>query len=408
MCKHTLKQTKYRMKKNWILAIALASCFATNAVAQDEETVNEELNPVITGVPSLTIAPDARGGGMGDIGAATSPDVNSQYWNPAKYAFMKSKTGASLSFTPWLRKLVNDINLSYVSGYYKFGQGEMQALSASLRYFSLGKIDITDNGGDYLYDISPYEMAIDLGYSRKLSDYFSGSVVMRLIYSDMQVDEYGAGSAFAADIAGYYTRPVTFSNGLEGDWCLGFNASNIGTKIGYGDGTTNFIPTNLRIGGGVTYPFDAYNSLAVHLDLNKLMVPTRPQPVQMDGESDDDFATRKEELLSEYNNISPISGIFKSFNDAPGGSKEELQEISWSVGAEYNYNNQFFARGGYFYEHPMKGNRKYYSVGAGFKMNLFRLDVSYLISTAQSNPLDQTLRFSLSFDTEGLRALRAR
>jgi len=396
------------MKKNWILSIALVSCMASNAFAQDEETTSDQLNPVLTGVPSLTIAPDARGGGMGDIGAATSPDVNSQYWNPAKYAFMKSKSGASLSFTPWLRKLVNDINLSYVSGYYKFGQGDMQAISGSLRYFSLGQIDMTDEGGNTTYSISPYEMAIDLGYSRKLSDYFSGSVVMRLIYSDMQADDYGAGSAFAADIAGFYTRPVTFANGMEGDWSLGFNASNIGTKISYGDGTTNFIPTNLRIGGGVTYPFDQYNSLAFHADINKLMVPTRPQPVQMDGESNDDFELRKEELLSEYNNISPISGIFKSFNDAPGGSKEELQEVSWSVGAEYNYNNQFFARGGYFYEHPMKGNRKYYSVGAGFKMNLFRLDVSYLISTAQSNPLDQTLRFSLSFDTEGLKALRAR
>ena len=393
------------MKRIWILSFTFSAfSFLSTINAQDDLAVKDNLNPIITGVPSLTIAPDARGGGMGDIGAATSPDVNSQYWNPAKYAFMKSGTGVSLSYTPWLRKLVSDIDLAYLAGYMKFGEGDMQAVSASLRYFSLGKIDITDQGGQSLYDISPYEMSIDLGYSRKLSEMFSGSVVMRLIYSDMQIAEVSAGTAYAADIAAYYTHPLTFSNGLEGNWSLGLNASNIGTKISYGDGTSNFLPTNLRLGTGVNYPFDAYNSVSVNFDLNKYMVPTRPQ---LQGDETTESQTYIDRL-ADYENMSPIKGIFKSFNDAPNGMTEELQEISWSLGAEYNYNNQFFARGGYFNENANKGNRKYYSLGAGFKMNVFRLDVSYLISTAQSNPLDQTLRFSLSFDLEALRSLTAR
>lgn len=391
------------MKKKLFLATIFASIIPFNSLfSQDDNGVKSTLNPVVTGVPSLTIAPDARGGGMGDVGVATTPDINSQAWNPSKYAFMKSGAGASLSYTPWLRKLVSDIDLAYLSGYMKFGEGDMQAVSASLRYFSLGKIDITDDGGVTLYDVSPYEMAFDVAYSRKLSDYFSGSVALRYIYSDMQVDQVGSGSAFAADISGYYSHPWSLSNGQDGSYSFGFNASNIGTKISYADGTTNFIPTNLRLGAGIVYPFDAYNSLAFNVDLSKLMVPTRP--IQKDGETQEDFDKR----VDTYNNMSPISGIFKSFNDAPNGMSEELQEINWSIGAEYNYNNQFFARGGYFYENPNKGNRKFYSVGAGFKMNVFRLDVSYLISTAQSNPLDQTLRFSLSFDLDGIRALTAR
>lgn len=391
------------MKKSFLLLIIVSSLAPFNTLfSQDENQVKSTLNPIVTGVPSLTIAPDARGGGMGDVGVATSPDVNSQAWNPSKYAFMKSGAGASLSYTPWLRKLVSDIDLAYLAGYMKFGEGDMQAVSGSLRYFSLGKIDITDDGGNTIYDVSPYEMAVDLGYSRKLSDHFSMSVTGRYIFSDMQVDQVGSGSAFAADVSGYYAHPMTLGNGQEGSYSFGFNASNIGTKITYADGTTNFIPTNLRLGGGIVYPFDAYNSLSFNVDLSKLMVPSRP--VQAEGEDQEVFDNR----VNTYNNMSPITGIFKSFNDAPGGMSEELQEINWSIGAEYNYNNQFFARGGYFYENPNKGNRKFYSVGAGFKMNVFRLDVSYLISTAQSNPLDQTLRFSLSFDLDGIRALTAR
>ncbi|MFZ4455371.1 MAG: type IX secretion system outer membrane channel protein PorV [Bacteroidales bacterium] len=389
------------MKKYWILALTIGFVtFGTTVYSQDDETSKSQLNPIVTGVPSLTIAPDARGGGMGDIGAATTPDVNSQYWNPAKYAFMKSNVGLSLSYTPWLRKLVNDISLTYVSGYYKLN--DLEAISASLRYFSLGKIDITDETGYTLYDVSPYEASFDVAYSRKLSENFSGSVAMRVIYSDMQVEDFASASAFAADIAAYYTKPIALENGMEGSFSLGLNASNIGTKISYSQESTNFLPTNLRLGGSYYYPFDSYNSLSFNMDLNKFMVPTRP--MQKDGEEDADFQKR----IDDYNNMSPIKGIFTSFGDAPNGMKEELQEVGISVGAEYNYNNQFFARGGYFYENENKGNRKYYSMGAGFKMNVLRLDVSYLISTAQSNPLDQTLRFSLSFDLEGLRSLTAR
>lgn len=375
--------------------------------AQEDAVTEIGLNPVITGVPSLTIAPDARGGGMGDIGAATTPDENSQYWNPAKYAFTKSNAGVSLSYTPWLRKLVNDIDLAYLAGYYKFGNDGMQAISASLRYFSLGSIELreTADPNEAPLEVSPYEMAFDIGYSRKLSDYFSGAVTMRAIISDLQSvsADYNAGSAFAADIAGYYTRPVTFSNGGEGDWSLGFNISNIGTKISYGS-TNNFIPTNLKLGGGIHYPFDTYNSISFYGDVNKLLVPTRPQ---LEGDETTDSETYQARL-ADYENMSPIKGIFTSFSDAPGGMSEELKEVAWSLGAEYNYNEQFFARGGYYSENMYKGNRKYFSLGAGFKMNVFKLDVAYLISTAQSNPLDQTLRFSLSFDLDGLKSLVAR
>jgi len=394
------------MRKKWIIALLAGTLVTPSLVfAQDETTIDEiGLNPVITGVPSLTIAPDARGGGMGDVGAATTPDVNSQYWNPAKYAFMKSNAGLSLSYTPWLRKLVNDIDLAYVAGYYKFGNDGMQSVSGSLRYFSLGKVTITDTGGKEMGDVSPYEMAVDLGYSRKLSDNFSGAVTLRYILSDLQTmsEEYNSASAFAADIAAYYTKPIQYNNGNEGDWSLGLNISNIGSKINYGS-TSNFIPTNLKLGGGIRYPFDNYNSISVYGDLNKLLVPTRPIPA--DGNYEDPTYLEK---LANYESMSPIKGIFTSLSDAPGGTKEELQEIAWSLGAEYNYNDQFFARGGYFNENMYKGNRKYFSLGAGFKMNVFKLDVSYLISTAQSNPLDQTLRFSLSFDMDGLKSLFAR
>ncbi len=393
------------MRKNWIIAMLAGALITPTLVFAQEDAVTEiGLNPVITGVPSLTIAPDARGGGMGDIGAATTPDVNSQYWNPAKYAFTKSNAGVSLSYTPWLRKLVNDIDLAYLAGYYKFGNEGMQSVSASLRYFSLGKIDLTDTGGNIISDVSPYEMAFDIGYSRKLSDYFSGAVTLRAIYSDLQTtDEDNSGSAFAADIAGYYTKPITYNNGGEGDWSLGFNISNIGSKINFAS-TSNFIPTNLRLGAGIRYPFDSYNSISVYGDVNKLLVPTRPQ---LEGDETTESETYQARL-ADYENMSPIKGIFKSFSDAPGGMSEELKEVAWSLGAEYNYNDQFFARGGYYNENMYKGNRKYFSLGAGFKMNVFKLDVAYLISTAQSNPLDQTLRFSLSFDLDGLKSLVAR
>lgn len=394
------------MKKRWILTLLAGVLVITPTLVYAQDEITEiGLNPVITGVPSLTIAPDARGGGMGDIGAATTPDVNSQYWNPAKYAFMKSDAGVSLSYTPWLRKLVSDIDLAYLAGYYKFGSEGMQAVSASVRYFSLGKVTLMQDPNDPGVDVSPYEMAVDVAYSRRLSENLSGAVALRYILSDLQAvdDGYNAANAFAADIAMFYTKPIQYGNGNEGDWSLGLNISNIGSKVNYGS-TSNFIPTNIRLGGGIRYPIDNYNSISFYGDLNKLLVPTRPQLEDGETQESDSYKAR----LADYEAMSPIKGVFKSLNDAPGGTKEELQEVSWSTGAEYNYNDQFFARGGYFHESQNKGNRKYFALGAGFRMNVFKLDVSYLISTAQSNPLDQTLRFSLSFDMDGLKSLVAR
>jgi hypothetical protein len=371
---------------------------AVNLTAQEEKSA---LNPIYTGVPSLTIAPDARGGSMGDVGAATSPDMVSQYWNPAKLPFAWSKAGVQLSYTPWLRKLVGDIDLVYLSGYYKIGSEDNQAVGASIRYFSLGEVDLTNDGGTKYTSISPYEMALDVSYSVKLTENFAGSVAFRYIRSDLGagvVDGTDVGNAYAADIAGYYNKYVV-AGSSECLLGLGFNISNIGTKISYDGGSiSHFLPTNLRLGASYLMPLDDYNTLSLSLDLNKYLVPTPPDTREMDNFD-------KQAAVDEYNSISPISGIFKSFGDAPGGMKEEFQEIMWSGGAEYAYNNQFFVRGGYFYEHPNKGNRQYFSLGAGFRMNVLQLDVAYLVATAASNPLDQTLRFSLTFDMDGLKGL---
>nr|WP_320037399.1 type IX secretion system outer membrane channel protein PorV [uncultured Bacteroides sp.] len=382
--------------KEYILLILIL--FANhNLQAQD---VKNQFNPVNTGVTSLSIAPDSRGGAMGDVGAATDPDVNSQFWNPAKYPFTVSRAGVSLSYTPWLRQLVNDIDLAYVAGYYRIG--DYQALSASLRYFSLGEVTVGQSSAEDIgYTINPYEMSFDVGYSRMLSENLSAAVALRFIYSDLayrQDEDVNPGSAFAADMAMYYNRYVMMGQ-RECNLAFGMNISNIGSKISYDSGNTSeFIPTNLRLGGSLLMPIDEYNTFAISADANKLLVPTRP--LQKDGETDTDYQDR---LQRDYRDMSPISGIFKSFSDAPGGFKEEMQEVQWSIGAEYTYHQQFSVRGGYHYENQNKGNRKYFSVGAGFKMNVFSLDAAYLISTAQSNPLDQTLRFSLSFDMDGIK-----
>ena len=373
------------MKNSFLVLCALVLC-ATSALAQ----VN---NPIVTAMPSLSIAPDARAGGMGDIGAATTPDVNSQFWNPAKYVFMESDAGFSISYTPWLRKLVSDIDLAYVSGYWKLDK--QQAFSASLRYFSLGNIDIVDIQGTFMQSAHPNELAVDLGYSRLLSDKFSVAVALRYIRSDLNNGinlaggtEMVPGSAVAGDVAAFFKTPIALPS-VDATLNLGLNIYNIGSKISYDKNTSsNFIPTNLRLGGSFDYPMDKFNKISVSLDLNKLLVPTQ------------NSMTAK-----EYSDLSPLTGIFKSFSDAPGGFKEELREVMWSLGAEYAYNNQFFVRGGYFNESQYKGNRKYFTAGAGFKLNIFQLDAAYIMSTAQSNPLDQTLRFSLSFDLFGLKNL---
>jgi hypothetical protein len=398
---------------NKLAIAAVALTFCATAQAQDKN----EFNPIQTGVNSLSIAPDARGASMGDLGVATDPDVNSQYWNPSKYAFAYSTAGVSLSYTPWLRKLVNDIFLANLAGYWKIGHDDNQALSASLRYFSLGEVNNTDGSGNTIQSINPYELSFDIGYSRKLSEKFSMGVAFRYIYSDLGFSSYDAGdqtsgaSAFAADIAGYYTTyPIIGRN--ECQWSWGWNISNIGSKISYNNGNDPaFLPTNLRLGTSFTFPLADYNNLTLSLDLNKLLVPTRPRESDYVDSSETDQDTRLQqersylEALEDWQNMSSITGIFKSFSDAPGGFKEELQEITWSFGAEYSYNQQFFVRAGYYYENANKGNRQYFGFGAGFSLNVLRLDASYMLATAQTSPLDQTLRFTLSFDMDGLRDL---
>ena len=383
------------------LIVSIFVVMSSYAISQH----TKDYNPIITAVPSLSIAPEARGGGMGDIGAATLPDVYSQHWNPAKYPFVGSDAGVGFSYTPWLRKLVNDIALIYVSGFYKFGENQDQAVSASLRYFSLGDVTISNNEGGFMRNARPMEMAFDVGYSRKLSETFSGGVVLRYIRSDYTTGDDDTsqtpGNAYAADIAGYNESYVMVGD-VESLLGLGFNISNIGTKISQDAGEYNqFIPTTLRLGGSLTYPLDDYNTLAFNLDVSKLLVPTPPIMEYGDGENSQEYLKKQE----EYREMSPISGIFKSFGDAPGGFSEELKEVMWSFGMEYTYNDQFSIRGGYFNEHEMKGNRKYFSFGAGLKMNVFQIDASYLVATAAQNPLDQTLRFSLGFDMDGLKNL---
>ncbi len=387
------------------LILLLVACFAFHFSANAQESIKNEFNPITTGVTSLSIVPDARGASMGDLGAATDPDANSQYWNPSKYAFAYSKAGVSISYTPWLRKLVNDIYLANLAGYWKLGQEDNQAISASLRYFSLGEVSMTDDSGSAINTINPFEMAIDLGYSRKLSESFSMGVALRYIYSDLAFDESSSSddtkgaSAFAADISGYYTSyPMVGRN--ECQWSLGFNISNIGSKVSYSGGNEPaFLPTNLRLGTMFMFPLADYHTLALALDVNKLLVPAKPRL------SDYEDQIAYEDALQDWKDMSPISGMFNSFTDAPGGAKEELREINYSIGGEYSYNQQFFLRAGYYHESAFKGNRQYFGLGAGFALNVVRLDAAYMIATAQSSPLDQTLRFSLTFDMDGLNNL---
>ena len=376
----------------------------------DNDIKDNEFNPVHTGVTTLGITPDARGSAMGNLGAATDPDINSQFWNPSKYAFAYSNGGLGISYTPWLRKLVNDIFLADLSGYMKLGSGDNQALSASFRYFSLGEVTSNDDVGTVIQTINPYELSFDVGYSRKLSEKFSMGVVLRYIYSDLSYDDVYSGeqntaaSAFAADLSGYFVSyPMVGRNECQFAW--GFNISNIGSKVSYNHGNNNaFLPTNLRLGANFMFPLADYNTLAFGLDLNKLLVPAKPRSSNYDMDTQEG-QEQFEKDLDDWENMSPITGIFKSFSDAPGGLKEELQEINFSLGAEYAYNQQFFARAGYYYENANKGGRSYFGIGAGFSLNVVRLDASYMIATAQSSPLDQTLRFTLSFDMDGLRDL---
>lgn len=379
--------------------VILASSFSLCVLTAGADKKEDMFNPVNTAVTSQTIAPDARAGSMGDVGAATDPDVNSQYWNPAKYPFNISRAGVSINYTPWLRQLVNDIDLAQLVGYYRIG--DYSAVSASLRYFSLGEVQLSES--EKALTINPYEMSLDVAYSLMLSEKFSLAAAVRWIYSDLTydyTDQTSPASAFAADIACYYQNYINIG-ARECQLGLGMNISNIGSKITFGGSDrSEFIPTNLRLGASLMIPIDDYNRISFAADANKLLVPTYPQ--QKEGESSADYDARVEK---DYYDVSSISGIFKSFSDAPGGFSEELKEIQWSVGAEYVYNDKFALRAGYHHESETKGNRKYFAVGAGFKMSVFSLDAGYVIATAKSNPLDQTLRFSLTFDMDGIKDL---
>ena len=376
--------------------VVLLVAASSTVSAQDKKDM---FNPVNTSVTSQTIAPDARAAGMGDVGAATDPDVNSQFWNPAKYPFCISRAGVALNYTPWLRQLVSDMDLAYLAGYYRIG--DYSAVSASLRYFSLGEVMTSDDAN--AMTINPYEMSVDVAYSLMLSEKFSIAAAVRWIYSDLTydyTDDTSPGSAFAADLACYYNNYINLGD-RECQLGIGLNISNIGSKITFGgDDNSEFIPTNMRLGAALMVPIDEYNRFTISADANKLLVPTYPK--QEEDESTEDYQQR---VQKDYYDVSSISGIFKSFGDAPGGFKEEMQEINWSVGAEYIYNDKFSLRAGYHHEAENKGNRKYFTVGAGFRLSACTLDCGYVIATAKSNPLDQTLRFTLGFDMDGIQSL---
>ena len=387
------------MKKLTFILLPMLMISLSASAQVDKKDI---FNPVYTAVTSQTIAPDARAAGLSDVGVATDPDVNSQYWNPAKYPFTISRAGVSISYTPWLRQIVNDMYMANLVGYYRIG--DYSAVSTSLRYFNMGEVPLSSSvGSSNDMTINPYEMSFDAAYALMLSEKFSIAAGVRWIYSDLTYDyssETTPGSAFAADIAAYYQNYINIGQ-RECQLGVGLNISNIGSKINFGsDDNSEFIPTNMRLGAALMIPVDQFNRFTIAVDANKLLVPTRP--IQKENETDEDYNVR---LQKDYYDISSIGGIFKSFGDAPGGFKEELQEVSWSLGGEYVYNDKFAIRAGYHHESETKGNRKYFTVGAGFKMSAFSLDAGYVIATAKSNPLDQTLRFTLSFDMDGLKDL---
>jgi len=356
---------------------------------------SQELNAIQTVVPFLTIAPDSRAGAMGDAGVATSPDVYSMHWNPAKLAFINGKAGVGISYSPWLRNLVPDINIAYLTGYYRIDN--KQVASASLLYSSLGDVPFTDEFGNLERTFKPNELAFDLGYSRIFAENFSGGIAFRFIYSNLTGGTYSGGDAtkpgisFAADISGYYRKDIDLFS-KDAEIGFGLNFSNIGSKMSYSDGqTADFIPMNMRLGSAGTMILDNFNKITLAIDINKLLVPTPPV-----------YNADMEIIDGKDPNVSVPVAIFQSFYDAPGGFKEEFHEITWSIGLEYWYNNQFAIRGGYFHENASKGNRKYFTAGAGFKLKGFTIDFSYLMPTVSNHPLARTLRFSLAFDINAL------
>lgn len=392
------------MKKSF-LVVLLVLCLIN---AKSQSTLGRsdlQLNTITTAVPFLLIAPDSRAGALGDAGVATSPDANSIHWNPAKLAFIDKEMGLSISYSPWLRRLVPDISLSYVSFYKKLGKDH--TLGASLRYFSLGDIKFTDDVGNALGDFRPNEFAVDLAYSRKLGDKLSGGIAARYIYSNLTggIDVSGsnsrAGTSFAVDVSTFYTNPDIELFGQNTTLNVGLNLSNIGAKISYtDDANQDFIPINMKFGASLMFEMDEYNSIAIIADVNKLLVPTPPiYKLDASGSPELDPVTNEPIIESGMDpNVSIMSGMMQSFYDAPGGMTEELREYNISAGLEYWYNKQFAVRAGYFNEHITKGNRKYITAGLGLKMSVFTIDMSYLIATTQNNPLANTLRFTLMFN----------
>ena len=390
--------------KKLLISLTAVLCAATMSAqtAIDETNI---MNPLITSMPSLSIAPDARAAGMGDIGVATDADFNSQYWNPAKYAYMYSKGGITVNYTPWLRKLVSDIDLAYLAGFYNFGDLG-GGIGASFTYFSMGDVALTDANGNTIQNVRPNEWALDLSYFRKLHEYVSMSVAVRFLYSDlnngvnsssMGGTEMHAAWTMAADIALYYRQPIDLPMG-ESHFALGFSLKNLGGKMTYDQVTSNFIPASMNIGASYELPCDKYNFLTFNLEANKLLVPSRSSKFAPDQ-------TTGKYTQDEYSALNPAKGWFQSFGDAPGGLGEEFNEVRCGAGLEYSYNKQFFARAGYSYENYYKGNRNYLTFGAGFHLSIVSLDVAYCVGLAASNPLDQTMRFTLGFDLAGIQDL---
>lgn len=384
--------------KRYPIATLLFITFTTNILTaqnpDDPDILGRKFNPIKHALPFLTISPDSRSAGMGDVGVSTSADAYSTNWNVGKLASIEGKAGIGLGYTPWLRKLnVKDINLTYLSGYYRLD--ENQVVGTSLRYFSLGSMIFTDNQGNVIKDFNPNEFALDASYSRSLGPNFFMGLSARYIYSNltgtMQLgnETLKPANAFAVDLGAFYKKEIRL-----GDYPTvitgGLAFTNVGTKVTYSENNKNFLPMNLRLGGGMNHELDQYNQLGYYVEVNKLMVPT---PDIRD-------------TLNSYQNLSVASAIFQSFSDAPGYNtskfKEELQEIMWSFGVEYIYDKKFAIRAGYFHENEFKGNRKYVTAGAGFKLNMLSMDISYLIPTVANHPLAQTLRFSLVLDLGAL------
>ena len=369
-------------------------------------------NPITPAMPSLTIAPDAHAAGMGDMGAATNPDLNSQHWNPSKYAFMESQGGLTVNYTPWLTKLVNDINLAYIAGYYNIGE-MAGTVSGSFRYFSMGEVQLVDYTGTAFQEAHPNEWAIDVAYSRKLHEYLSMAVALRFLYSDLNngvnssannnSTEMHPAWTMAADVSLYYRQPIELPMGTS-HFNLGFTLKNLGGKMNYADdGSSNFIPASMNIGVGYELPCDKYNFLTFNVEANKLLVPSRNSAFTEGFDPNDETTWQMSQV--EYSNLNSAKGWFQSFADAPGGIAEEFREVRWGAGIEYSYNKQFFARAGYSYENFYKGNRNYVTFGAGFHLSIVSLDVAYCVGLAASNPLDQTMRFTLGFDLAGIEDL---